>query len=244
MDARQRRQTIKYRELADRYDRKFRRENANHLYKIESIVQVFEANLPEKGCLDFLEVGAGTGIHADHFRAILGDRIRSFVLSDLSPEMLAQAERRLGADPRISYRAVPAENVGATDGRFDGIYVSGAMHHFSAPFEAVAGMASLLKPGGTIVVCEPNVSNPLNFVMAAKERAEWGQFVVRPRAVRAALERAGLEIVENRVLHWKADQAFIRRLWPYRMLEKVPLLDSLAVMFLIGARAGGDTRPG
>jgi SAM-dependent methyltransferase len=118
---------------------------------------------------------------------------------------------------------------------FDGIYVSGAMHHFSNPHAAITDAYHHLEPDGMLVICEPIVWNPLNFVQAAIRREEWGQFSVTRRNIRRFVEEAGYRILGDRVLHWKGGSSLSERLWPAGTLENISALDVLAVMFLISA---------
>lgn len=120
-----------YATIAGEFDQKYNRENSNHYYKIEQIEKAFERFLPPSATgWDLMEVGAGSGIHAKHVQQQLGDKIRSFVLADLSAEMLERAKARMGDAPHISYAVSPAEEI-SLDRKFDGIYLSGSMHHFS-----------------------------------------------------------------------------------------------------------------
>jgi ubiquinone/menaquinone biosynthesis C-methylase UbiE len=235
MDAKQSDQLAFYQKLADDYDRRFSRENPNHLYKIAEIARSLFAALPERADgYDILEVGGGTGIHARHFLGAYSSRVRSFVLSDLSPAMLEQARARLGEFAQVEYLVSPGESL-ATERSFDGIYVSGAMHHFSDPARSIVEMRVHLRPGGVLVVCEPNVWNPANLLLALSMREDWGQFSVTRRNIRALLKSNGFDIATDRVLHWKGGPALARTLWPYDRLERVHALDPLAVMFLFGA---------
>ena len=96
-------------------------------------------------------------------------------------------------------------------------------------------MRAHLKPGGMLVICEPNVWNPVNFLKAAIQREEWGQFSVTRPNIRALLGENGLAVRTDRVLHWKG-HALAQRLWPFERLELVPPLNPLAVMFLLAAQ--------
>jgi SAM-dependent methyltransferase len=234
MDEKQQIQERYYGELAKDYDQKFHRENANHLYKIREIGRSFASHFGARNDLRILEIGAGTGIHAFHLLKVQRLQISKLVLSDLSPEMLVQAKVRLEAFPQVEYVCSPAENLGVNQ-TFDGIYVSGAMHHFSNPRAAIADAYNHLEADGMLVICEPIVWNPLNFIKAAIRREEWGQFSVTRRNVRRIVKETGYRILGDRVLHWNGGTAFSERLWPACALEKISALDILAVMFLITA---------
>jgi ubiquinone/menaquinone biosynthesis C-methylase UbiE len=242
MDEKQEHQRDYYAGQAALYDSRWHRENPNHLRKLAEIARCFdellEAN-PEGH--DFLEVGAGTGIHARQFLESQEKKIRSFVLSDLSPQMLEQARARIGPQPNVEYLVSPGESL-ATPRKFDGIYVSGAMHHFSRPCPAIAEMRDHLKPNGVLVICEPIVWNPLNFLRAASMREDWGQFVVTRSNVRSWLAEAGMRVSIDRVLHWKGS-GIATTLWPYERLERIGLLAPLAVMFLFAARLATPAGP-
>ena len=234
MDEKQHIQERYYGELASDYDQKFHRENANHLYKIREIGRSFASHFGARRDLRILEFGAGTGIHAFHLLKEQRLQISKLVLTDLSSEMLSQAKMRLKAYPQVEYVCSPAEQLQLNQ-TFDGIYVSGAMHHFSNPRAAIADAYNHLEADGMLVICEPIVWNPLNFVQAAIRREEWGQFSVTRRNIRRFVKEAGYRILGDRVLHWNGGSLLSERLWPAGTLEKISALDVLAVMFLISA---------
>ena len=222
-----------YETIAGRFDATYDRENSNHLYKIEQISRVMFDNLPSLERYDVLELGGGTGIHAHHFIEANRHRNLRYTLSDLSPLMLEQARVRLrGFD--VDYFASAAENI-ATNRKFDAIFCSGAMHHFENVWQSIESMRDHLNPRGVVVVCEPIVWNPVNFVKAAKDRLEWSQFTATRSNVARMLRESGLSLTTNRVLHWRAGSPFIRRLWPYNSLEAYTALDLGAVMYLLAA---------
>jgi len=226
-----------YAHIAEHFDEKYNRENVNHYYKIEEIEKAFLTYLlPREQGWDFMEVGAGSGIHAEHFAGILGEKIKSFLLSDLSPEMLKKAQRRLSGYSNIEYMASPAEEI-TTVKKFDGIYVSGSMHHFADYKQAIFDMSLHLKKGGVIVICEPNVWNPINFFKALNDYSlEVGQFTVTRKNVIDTLVDLNFEILSSRVLHYKSGNSILKGIYPYKELEKIRMLNSFAIMFLIVAR--------
>jgi ubiquinone/menaquinone biosynthesis C-methylase UbiE len=226
-----------YAAIAAEFDRKYNRENANHYYKIEQIEEAFERFLaPSPEGWDLMEIGAGSGIHAQHVWKCLGPKIRTFVLSDLSAEMLELAKTRMGDSDRIEYLVSPAEEV-SVGRKLDGIFISGSMHHFSDYKKSIAVAKKQLKPGGILVVCEPNVWNPINLVKALKDYSlEAGQFSVTKKNIARALDEEGFEVLSKRVLHYRSGSRIAAQLYPYKGLEKVPILDFLSIMFLLVAR--------
>jgi ubiquinone/menaquinone biosynthesis C-methylase UbiE len=222
-----------YETIADHFDETYNRENSNHLYKIDQISKVMFDNLPSLERYDIMELGGGTGIHAYHFLEANAHRNIHYTLSDISPKMLEKAKIRL-AKFNVDYVVSAAENI-ATDRNFDAIFCSGAMHHFEHARASIESMAERLKPGGVVVVCEPIVWNPVNFVLAAKDQLEWGQFTATRSKVASMLQENGMSIKVNRALHWRAGPEFVRNLWPYEKLEAYTFLDTAAVMYLLAA---------
>jgi ubiquinone/menaquinone biosynthesis C-methylase UbiE len=234
-------QRAHYASIAQEFDQKYNRENSNHYYKIEQIEQALDQYLPpsDQGW-DLMEIGAGSGIHAQHVMRYLGPKIRFFVLSDLSAEMLEQAKVRMGNSEKLDYLVSPAEEIACAT-KFDGIYISGSMHHFSDYRRAILAAKNQLRPGGVLVICEPNVWNPVNLVKALKDYSlEVGQFSVTRNNIAAALAGEGFDVVSRRVLHYRGGSEWFRSLYPYRGLEKITPLDFLSIMFLLVALKGGE----
>jgi ubiquinone/menaquinone biosynthesis C-methylase UbiE len=222
-----------YESIADHFDETYSRENSNHFYKIEQISKAMFDNLPPRDRYEVMELGGGTGIHARHFLDANAHRSIRYTLSDISPRMLENAKTRL-AKFDVDYLVSAGENI-ATDKTFDAIFCSGAMHHFEDARASIESMGEHLKPGGVVVVCEPIVWNPVNFVLAAKDQLEWGQFTATRSKVASMLQENGMSIKVNRALHWRAGPEFVRNLWPYEKLEAYTFLDTAAVMYLLAA---------
>lgn len=84
-----------------------------------------------------MEIGGGTGIHAFHFLQSYSKSIASFTINDLSEKMLKVAKKRLVPFKNlITYHCGATEEI-ATNKTYNGIFISGSMHHFSDPETAI-----------------------------------------------------------------------------------------------------------
>jgi ubiquinone/menaquinone biosynthesis C-methylase UbiE len=104
--------------------------------------------LPSKGFL--LDAGGGTGRVSVHFNTLAG----KVVVSDLSFPMLFQASRKRGIIPVQSH----TEQLPFGNESFDRILVVDALHHFCDQRQAVRELIRVLKPGGRMVIEEPDIN--------------------------------------------------------------------------------------
>jgi ubiquinone/menaquinone biosynthesis C-methylase UbiE len=104
--------------------------------------------LPANGLL--LDAGGGTGRVSVHFQALAG----KIVVSDLSFPMLFQARRKGGILPIQSH----TERLPFGNETFDRILVVDALHHFCDQKQAVRELIRVLKPGGRMVIEEPDIN--------------------------------------------------------------------------------------
>ncbi len=102
--------------------------------------------LPHDGLL--LDGGGGTGRSSLSLRTAAG----RIVICDFSLPMLRQA-RIKGMQDRAQARA---EALPFRDGAFDSIMVVDALHHFRDRQAAIREFARVLKPGGRLVIEEPD----------------------------------------------------------------------------------------
>lgn len=103
--------------------------------------------LPTGGRL--LDLGGGTGRVAFAFR----EMVRSTVVADAAWGMLQVARRR---PPVLPVQAL-AERLPFADATFDRIVIVDALHHFIDAKAAIQESARVLRPGGRLVIEEPDI---------------------------------------------------------------------------------------
>ncbi len=135
--------------------------------------------LPVPGWL--LDAGGGTGRVSFHLRPWTG----GVVVSDLSRGML----KRAGMKKTIRPVRAHAERLPFRDGSFDRVMVIDALHHFCDAGEAVADLLRVLRPGGRILIEEPDLRLPAVKAVAVLEK----MFLMRsrfetPEAIRDRIE--------------------------------------------------------
>ena len=121
-----------------RIDRKFRR-----------ICELVRAQLP---CEAFLDAGCGDGRYLAALDPELPARRAG---TDIAERILETARARVEADFRqANLEALPFE-----DGAFDLVLCSQVIEHVLNPQTAVAELARVLRPGGTLVISTDNARN-------------------------------------------------------------------------------------
>ena len=104
--------------------------------------------LPTSGWL--LDGGGGTGRVSSHLNGLAGN----IVVSDLSHRMLKKTREK-------QVRPVQAhvERLPFADEMFDRVLVVDALHHFCDQQEAIKDLLRVLKPGGRLVIEEPDLNH-------------------------------------------------------------------------------------
>jgi len=105
------------------------------------------ADLPTSGAL--LDVGGGTGRVAQFLRG----QAAQVVVADLSQKMLREAAKKDGLHPVCS----SAEELSFLDESFERIIMVDALHHVHNQRQTADELWRVLRPGGRIVIEEPDV---------------------------------------------------------------------------------------
>jgi len=138
--------------IAPVYDRFFRPHDPARLAEL--------ADLPTPGFL--LDVGGGTGRVAHSLKPWQ----QSIIVADLSFRMLQNA----GCKDGLHTVCAPAERLPFADESFDRIIMVDALHHVCSQTTAVDEMWRLLRPGGKIVIEEPDIRSVFVVILALLEK--------------------------------------------------------------------------
>jgi demethylmenaquinone methyltransferase/2-methoxy-6-polyprenyl-1,4-benzoquinol methylase len=124
--------------LAPWYDRVIRFDRAERMRETLA--------LPAPGIL--LDAGGGTGRVAEALR----DQIDRIVIADMSTGMLAQADAK-------EFRSIlaPAERLPFADSTFERVLMVDALHHVIDQADTIRDLYRVLKPGGRLVIEEPDL---------------------------------------------------------------------------------------
>ncbi len=130
--------------------------------------------LPCDGWL--LDAGGGTGRVAAAVRNETG----GIVVSDLSSGMLRQAWSKDGLRPVRAH----AETLPFPDQQFDRVLVVDALHHFCDQRDAIADLVRVARPGGRIVIEEPDYTRfAVKLVAVAEKIAFMRSKIHAPEAI-------------------------------------------------------------
>ncbi|MCK4340367.1 MAG: class I SAM-dependent methyltransferase, partial [Phycisphaerae bacterium] len=88
------------------------------------------------------------------FSALIAERVKHLTATDFSPEMLAQARRRLGGYDNVEIRTEDAYHTSFADNSFSAVLAANLLHHADAPAAVVRECRRVLRPGGKVVVID------------------------------------------------------------------------------------------
>lgn len=117
--------------------------------------QSFEALRAGEGST-IVEIGCGTGEDAARLAQAFP---KSKVIGlDLSAAMIAEATRRYGELPNLEFMQSSADKLPFENDTIDAVRVDRVLIHVPDPEAAIADMLRILKPGGRLVISEPDMS--------------------------------------------------------------------------------------
>lgn len=165
-----------------------RKHTVRHLIDVGYVVDLLELG-PES---TFLELGCGSG-WLTRYAARCGADAAGY---DISPEMIdiARAEAaREGLSARFEVADMETLEL---EPRFDRCLIYEALHHSPQPLDVLAVARRALKPGGLLLVAEPNWSQRFQGRQAAEEfgTTELG---ITPHRLRRLFRQAGFDDVRR-----------------------------------------------
>lgn len=155
--------------LAPFYDR------AIPFQRLEQTLNVLD--LPHTGTL--LDAGGGTGRVAEALRPHIG----SVIVADVSLGMLTQARQK-----GLTASAAESERLPFTDGTFDRVLMVDALHHVIHQGETVRELFRVLRPGGRLVIEEPDLRTfAVKLIAVAEKLALMRSHFLSPPQIAALL---------------------------------------------------------
>jgi ubiquinone/menaquinone biosynthesis C-methylase UbiE len=134
----------------------------------EAGLRAMRAELLAEAQGDVLEIGAGTGLNAGHYR---DDRVTRLVLTE--PDAAMAKRLRAKAPARAEVVEAPADRLPFADGSFDTVAATLVLCTVPDPGAALREIARVLRPGGRLLFLE--------HVRAGDERtARWQDRLERP----------------------------------------------------------------
>jgi ubiquinone/menaquinone biosynthesis C-methylase UbiE len=151
----------------------------DHVINFNSATQLAELLMLD-GSQTLLDLGGGTGRITT---ALAPHAARTFI-ADLSMPMLRQAHSKA-----IAHLINTSSNMlPFADNLFDAIVVVDALHHFSHQQQVIAELVRILKPGGRLVIEEPNIHQfGVKLVALAEKLALMGSHFHTPEQIHAMI---------------------------------------------------------
>jgi len=140
------------------------------------------------------DLGCGAGVFTD----LLRQRGCECVGLDLSPKLVEVGRRNY---PGVEFMQGDVEHLPFPAASFDGVLLSGIVHHLPDPARCAAEVFRVLRPGGRFVAFDPNRMNPFMWLYRDRSSPLYSPVGVtaneRPvlaRKVAAAFRAAGFSI--------------------------------------------------
>jgi ubiquinone/menaquinone biosynthesis C-methylase UbiE len=161
--------------LAPLYDRLISQPDTEYLKTV--------LDLPVAGRL--LDVGGGTGRVTGQLSAFVDD----LVLTDASVGMLEQAAKK----DKLKLFQAQAERLPFSNDSFERVLVVDALHHFNDQREAIIDLLRVLKPGGRLVIEEPDLNYySVKLIAVFEKLALMRSHFYTPIEIKAMIDGQGL----------------------------------------------------
>jgi ubiquinone/menaquinone biosynthesis C-methylase UbiE len=134
--------------------------------KVNSFISLLNAEYSTLSNLRIIEIGCGTGIYTVKYAQKMPKT--SVLATDISDGMVRIAEERKYRGNNLKYKVVSAYNTGLEDSSVDvvcGFYI---LHHLNSK-AVIKEIRRILKPGGLIYFYEPNILNPVVFMIKSNK---------------------------------------------------------------------------
>ncbi|MDP9263528.1 MAG: class I SAM-dependent methyltransferase, partial [Acidobacteriota bacterium] len=119
-----------------------------------------------------MEIGCGTGLISRVLIDALGPKLARYACSDISPEMLARCQRRLGSISKVSFLLKDAEQLAGDGAAYDLVVTCSTVHHMVDLAAFFRAIRRLVRPGGFyLMLHEPSSRYPRNPECAAAWQA-------------------------------------------------------------------------
>jgi len=175
--------------------------------------------------VNILEIGCGTGAYtALVARKLKGRKITAI---DISPGIIKVAKNKTKNLKNISYKVKSAYDTGLKNDSIDVIFGFYVLHHLVIE-KAVKEINRILKPGGLVFFCEPNILNPLVYIIKSnkylKERAgdSLDEWAINPLGIKKYFP--GYKVLDVVTSEYIIPISFL----PYRLILKI---DNIAQYF-------------
>ncbi len=139
----------------------------------QALLTTMTGHWPADRPLRVLEIGAGTGGTTAALLPLLPPERTRYVFTDISPLFLSRAEKRFAAYDFVDYRTYDLDEdpagQGLTDGGFDLIVASNALHTAKDLRSSLARVRRLLAPRGQLLVIEQHDADSIALFFGALE---------------------------------------------------------------------------
>jgi ubiquinone/menaquinone biosynthesis C-methylase UbiE len=210
-------------------------EAAGSLFRDSSILDWIAANVEVPAGARILDVAGGTGQLGRH----LASGGASAVIVDLTDAMLAAGLRSVQEEGRddVTFVRGDATELPFPDGQFEVVVSRFALHHMDDPATAIAEMARVCRPGGTVTVIDM-VSGGSRHDELERLRDPSHTRALPEAELRSHLEAAG------RKAGREADHEHVMPVEPWLEQARTPEPDRERIRAVLEAEAEGSEQTG